>query len=152
MFCKIPHCDQNHNHNPNNLHDHDHILNHGHHIAVMIIVIHLINIVICCVFPSKITYIFTYTHPPLKSPNYKRHNSDTHIAKRGMKNFLFACRKKRAVTLFSIVFFATLVYKYFGETLQGALSQEKLPHPGGHHSSIIWATKTLIDFFKSFKW
>ena len=50
--------------------------------------------------------------------------------------------------MFCTVFFATLVYKYFGETLQGALSQEKLPHPGGHHSSIIWATKTLIDFLK----
>ena len=67
--------------------------------TITIIVIHLINIVICCVFPSKITYIFTYTPPPLKSPNYKRHNSDTNIAKRGMKNFLFAYRKKRAVTL-----------------------------------------------------
>ena len=50
--------------------------------------------------------------------------------------------------MFCTIFFATLVYKYFGETLQGALSQEKLPHPGGHHSSIIWATKTLIDFLK----
>ena len=97
MFWKIPHC--NHKHNPNNLHDHDHILNHGHHIAVIIIVIHLKNIVICCIFPSKITYIFTYTPPPLKSPNYKRHNSDTNTAKMGMKNFLFAYRKKRAVTL-----------------------------------------------------
>ena len=74
MFCKIPHCDQNHN--PNNLHDHDH-----------------------CHSPHKYSYMLyispkNYLHtPPLKSPNYKRHNSDTNIAKRGMKNFLFAYRK-----------------------------------------------------------
>ena len=96
MFCKIPHCDQNHKDNPNNLHDH--ILNHGHHCSYD-----------HCHSPHKYSYMLyispkNYLHtPPLKSPNYKRHNSDTNTAKMGMKNFLFAYRKKRTVTLFSIV-------------------------------------------------